>query len=87
MEELLPRTSEIIINNRTIAPTTQSQGEVYQVVVVVVVEEEDELAPPPPAGAPLSCEKHSKATKLRKRKQLQAFHPFGISNRFMLFKF
>lgn len=85
MEELFPRTSDIIINNNTIAPTTQSQGELYQVVVVVVVEEVDEFPPPEEAGAPLSCEKHNNVIKFRKRKQLHAFHPFGISNRFMVF--
>ena len=37
VEELLPRISAIIIINKTIPPTTHTQGCVYQVVVVVVV--------------------------------------------------
>jgi hypothetical protein len=69
------------------APTTHNQGDVYHVVVVVVVDDEDELAPPasPPDGA--SWAKHNSVIKLRNRKQLHAFHPFGISNRFIIYFF
>jgi hypothetical protein len=88
VEVLLPRTSDIIISNNTIAPTTHNHGDVYHVVVVVVVDEEDELPPPaspPEAGA--SWATHKRVIKLRNRKQLHAFHTLGISNRFMIYFF
>jgi hypothetical protein len=76
-----------MMSNKTIAPTTHNHGDVYQVVVVVVVDDDDELAPPASPDAGASWAKDNRVIKLRNRKQLHAFHPFGISNRFMIYFF
>jgi len=76
------------MSNKTMAPTAQNQGEAYHVVVVVLVVLEEELPPPaspPDAGA--SCEIHNKTNRFATSKQLQAFHPFGMLNRFMIYFF